>query len=130
MTAGAFLDGINAASLSLMTVVTYQLGRAVLIDLARFDNFAAKTEEKRRRAYYAAWIIPSAGERGSNQMKDPGIRHLAVMVEDFDAAHQQLQKAGVTFLGEPFNNKGNRLVFFSDLDGNILHLIHRERPLP
>jgi glyoxylase I family protein len=75
-------------------------------------------------------IIPSIGERGSNQMKDPGIRHLAIDVDDFDAAHARLQKLGVHFLGDPFNNKGNRLVFFSDLDGNILHLIHRENPLP
>jgi hypothetical protein len=28
------------------------------------------------------------------------------------------------------NNKGNRLVFFSDKDGNILHLIQRPQPLP
>ena len=75
-------------------------------------------------------IIPSAGERGSNQLKDPGIRHLAIAVDDFDAAYQKLVQSGVHFLGEPFNNKGNRLVFFSDLDGNILHLIHREQPLP
>ena len=75
-------------------------------------------------------IIPSAGARGSNQMKDQGIRHLAVAVDDFDGAYKQLQASGVHFLGEPFNNKGNRLVFFSDLDGNILHLIHREKPLP
>jgi chromate transporter len=33
-TAGAVLDGVNAASLSLMALVTYQLGRAALIDLA------------------------------------------------------------------------------------------------
>jgi chromate transporter len=31
-TAGAFLDGVNAASLSLMAVVTWQLGRAALVD--------------------------------------------------------------------------------------------------
>jgi glyoxylase I family protein len=75
-------------------------------------------------------IIPSIGERGSNQMRDPGIRHLAIDVEDFAAAHTQLKQSGVQFLGEPFTVKGNRLVFFSDLDGNILHLITREVPLP
>ena len=32
-TAGAFLDGINAASLALMLVVTYQLGRSALVDI-------------------------------------------------------------------------------------------------
>jgi chromate transporter len=31
-TAGAFLDGVNAASLSLMAVVTWRLGRAALVD--------------------------------------------------------------------------------------------------
>lgn len=31
--AGAFLDGVNACALSLMFVVTYQLGRAALIDV-------------------------------------------------------------------------------------------------
>lgn len=75
-------------------------------------------------------IIPAAGERGPNNMKDPGIRHLAVMVEDFDAAYQRLRDRGVQFLTEPYVNQGNRLVFFSDGDGNILHLIHREKPLP
>ena len=32
-TAGAFLDGVNVAALSLMVVVTYQLGRAALVDI-------------------------------------------------------------------------------------------------
>lgn len=32
--AGAFLDGVNAASLALMTVVTWQLGRSSLVDAA------------------------------------------------------------------------------------------------
>jgi chromate transporter len=32
-TAGAFLDGVNAAALALMLVVTYQLARAAVIDL-------------------------------------------------------------------------------------------------
>jgi chromate transporter len=31
-TAGAFLDGVNTAALALMVVVTYQLGRAAIID--------------------------------------------------------------------------------------------------
>ena len=75
-------------------------------------------------------IIPSEGARGSNLMKDPGIRHLAIISDDFDAAHEQLKKQGVKFLGEPFTTSGNRLVFFADGDGNILHLIQREKPLP
>ena len=75
-------------------------------------------------------IIPSEGERGPQKMKDPGIRHLAIWVDDFDAAQARLRQLGVQFLTDPMNNKGNRLVFFSDGDGNIVHLIHREKPLP
>ena len=75
-------------------------------------------------------IIPSEGDRPPQKMKDPGIRHLAISVEDFDAAHEQLRASGVQFLSEPYVNQGNRLVFFSDRDGNILHLIKRANPLP
>lgn len=75
-------------------------------------------------------IIPSEGERAPQKMKDPGIRHLAISVDDFDAAHEQLRASGVQFLSEPYVNQGNRLVFFSDRDGNILHLIKRANPLP
>src|SRR6202051_2743346 len=75
-------------------------------------------------------IIPSEGERAPQKMKDPGIRHLAISVDDFDAAHEQLRAKSVTFLTDAFTTLGNRLVFFSDADGNILHLIQREKPLP
>jgi glyoxylase I family protein len=74
-------------------------------------------------------IIPSEGERGAQKMKDPGIRHLAILVDDFDAAQADLRKKGVAFLGEPINNQGNRLVFFADGDGNFVHLVHRANPL-
>jgi glyoxylase I family protein len=75
-------------------------------------------------------IIPSEGERAPQKMKDVGIRHLAIAVDDFDAAHAQLKSQNVKFLGEPYETQGNRLVFFSDCDDNILHLITRETPLP
>jgi glyoxylase I family protein len=74
-------------------------------------------------------IIPSEGSRAPQKMKDPGIRHLAILVDDFDAAHQELRTRGVQFLTEPLNLNGNRLVFFADGDGNIVHLIFREHPL-
>ena len=79
-------------------------------------------------------IVPSEGERSQQVsyqgMKDPGLRHLAIKVDDFDASHRELQSQGVHFLTEPYLNQGNRLVFFTDADGNLLHLIEREKPLP
>lgn len=74
-------------------------------------------------------IIPSEGERAAQKMKDPGIRHLAIMVDDFDVAYAHLRQKGVSFLGEPIDNQGNRLVFFADGDGNFLHLIRRQNPI-
>ena len=75
-------------------------------------------------------IIPSAGDMIHSNMKDQGIRHLAIDVDDFDAGYAKLKAQAVEFVGEPFNNQGNRLVFFRDCDGNIVHLIAREKPLP
>ncbi|HYP05162.1 MAG TPA: VOC family protein [Bryobacteraceae bacterium] len=75
-------------------------------------------------------IIPSVGERGPQNLKDPGIRHMAVDVDDFDEALSVLRAKNVNFIGEPFENQGNRLAFFTDLDGNYLHLIRRPKPLP
>ena len=75
-------------------------------------------------------IIPAEGDRTPAKMKDPGLRHLAIAVENFDQAHQALRAKGVTFVTEPTSLLGNRLAFFTDLDGNLLHLIDREKPLP
>jgi len=78
-------------------------------------------------------IIPSEGSRPPQTMennKNPGIRHFAIGVDDFDAAYKHLQGLKVNFLNEPFALGPNRLVFFNDGDGNLLHLIKRETPLP
>lgn len=74
-------------------------------------------------------IIPSEGERPQSEIKTPGLRHIAITVENFDEGYQQLLKQGVTFLGEPYEAQGNRLVFFNDPDGNVIHLIQRSQPL-
>jgi catechol 2,3-dioxygenase-like lactoylglutathione lyase family enzyme len=75
-------------------------------------------------------IIPSEGDRAPQHMKDPGIRHLAISVDNFDAATEELRKRGIEFLTQPTEVQGNRLIFFSDADGNYLHLIQRPQPLP
>lgn len=75
-------------------------------------------------------LIPAEGARGENAMRTPGLRHLAVTSTDFDAAYEDLKEKGVKFVGEPFETQGNRLAFFTDCDGNLLHLIRRPQPLP
>jgi glyoxylase I family protein len=78
-------------------------------------------------------IIPAEGAREPQDMasnKRPGIRHLAIAVDDFAAAHEHLKSLHVNFLGEPFDLGTNRLLFFNDGDGNLVHLIQRGTPLP
>ncbi|MDX2266684.1 MAG: VOC family protein [Bryobacter sp.] len=75
-------------------------------------------------------IIPSEGEAPATAMRTPGLRHLAIAIDDFDAALAYLEGKHVKFTGKPFVNQGNRLVFFEDCDGNLCHLIQREKPLP
>jgi glyoxylase I family protein len=75
-------------------------------------------------------FIPAEGDRGPNTLKSPGLRHLALLVDDFEAQYARLQRKGVHFIGEPSESKGNKVVFFTDPEGNILHLLQRATPLP
>lgn len=75
-------------------------------------------------------IIPAEGERPGYTAKTPGLRHLAIAVQDFDAAYQELKRRGVKLTSEPLENQGNRLAWFEDPEGNILHIVARPHPLP
>jgi catechol 2,3-dioxygenase-like lactoylglutathione lyase family enzyme len=70
-------------------------------------------------------IITAEGERAPQTMKQPGLRHLALTVDRFDEDYARLRAAGVAFQGEPLDSKGVKVVFFSDPEGNYLHLIQR-----
>ncbi|SRR5579884_246196 len=74
-------------------------------------------------------IIPAEGEAPPAGMRTPGMRHIAILVDDFDSAYRKLRDQGVLLEGEPYSNEGNRLAFFRDADGNLLHLIQRAKPL-
>lgn len=75
-------------------------------------------------------IIRAEGERGEQTLKTPGLRHLALAVDDFDSVYADLQAKGMSFVGEPLESKGNKVVFFTDPEGNYLHLLQRGTPLP
>lgn len=75
-------------------------------------------------------FIPAEGEAQEQAMRTPGIRHLAIAVDDFDQAHAMLAEKGVKWIGEPTTSpEGNRLAFFEDGDGNYLHLIQRAQAI-
>ncbi len=74
-------------------------------------------------------IITSGGGLAPKAMKDAGLRHLALTVGDYDAAFAQLKAKGVSFLGEPIVNAEVKVAFFTDIEGNFLHIIQRLKPL-
>ena len=76
-------------------------------------------------------IIEATGAAaGVPGLRDAGLRHLAIEVTDFAETCQRLTAEGIRFLTAPETKGGNSLAFFTDCDGNILHLLHREKPLP
>lgn len=55
--AGAFLDGVNVASLALMAVVTWQLGRAALVDVPTLLLALASAVLLVRFRVNSAWLV-------------------------------------------------------------------------
>jgi len=73
-------------------------------------------------------LIPAVGDAVKTEVKTPGIRHLAISVDDFDAAVKDLAVKGIEFF-DRVEAGSIRLAFFRDPEGNILHLIHRDSPI-
>ncbi len=96
-------------------VINYDAGKAVFIKAPDGSMFE---------------IIASEGARAPATLKDPGLRHVALTVSDFEAAYGKIKAAGVKFISEPLDSKGVKVVFFEDPEGNYLHLLKRETPLP
>jgi chromate transporter len=60
-TAGAFLDGVNAASLALMAVVTWELGRAALVDPLTVALAVVSGAVLIRFQVNSAWLVLAGG---------------------------------------------------------------------
>ena len=54
--------------------------------------------------------------------------HLALHVEDVEAARAELEEKGVTFAGDILDTGVCHMAFFTDPDGNDLMLHHRYAP--
>ena len=73
-------------------------------------------------------ISPSEGDPVKTAMKTPGIRHLAISVDDFEGGVEKLTSQGIEII-QRMNADGNYLAFFLDPEGNILHLIRRDKKI-
>ncbi|HTP34313.1 MAG TPA: VOC family protein [Candidatus Acidoferrales bacterium] len=99
-------------------VINYRSSRSKTVFVKAFDGYMIEI------------IEAEPGTTPAEGMKAAGFRHLALAVDDFDATYARLVSKGVAFLTEPERASGNTIAFFRDCDGNILHLLHREKPLP
>ena len=62
--AGSFLDGVNVASLGLMAAVTWQLGRAALVDWVTVSLAVVATVLVFRLRINSAWLVLGGGLLG------------------------------------------------------------------
>ena len=62
--AGAFLDGVNAAALALMLVVTYELGRAAVVDVKTIVLALVSAVILFRFRVNSAWLVLGGGMAG------------------------------------------------------------------
>ncbi len=75
--------------------------------------------------YYKGKSTVKTGERKANE---PGFRHVALRVDDIDAAYGSLRAKKVRFISEPVtvsqpeSLKGFKFCYFFDPDGNIWEL--------
>lgn len=95
------------------------------IVIAKNGNYFIKAEDKSMIEICIAKV-----EIGRFNDKANGIRHIALEVDDFDAAVDRLLKANVEVVYEPkVSDSGVKTFFFRDPEGNVLHLICRANPL-
>ena len=95
-TAGALLDGVNAAALALMVVVTYQLGRAAIMDFTTIAHAIISGAILFRFRLNSAWLVLGGGIAGGFSMDE--------------WTHPQAQENSSTALG---TNAGDASQLFS-----------------
>ncbi|HTD65187.1 MAG TPA: VOC family protein [Candidatus Limnocylindria bacterium] len=81
-----------------------------------------------------AWMEIYQGNYGAKETADnklQGWRHLALRVRSIEAAKRELENKGLklTELTKPAGG-GGRVLFFQDIEGNLLHLVERPKESP
>ena len=75
-------------------------------------------------------LVKTDSKNQPTGLEVPGIRHLAIAVDDFEEAEAKIREADTEILQEPVTApNGAKTMFFRDIDGNILHFIKRPKPL-
>ena len=76
-------------------------------------------------------FVTAESEKTDRGVKTSGIRHIAIGVtmDGFDDMVEKLYTANIEVVTEPVAGNGYKTFFFRDIEGNVLHLIARDKPL-
>jgi glyoxylase I family protein len=75
-------------------------------------------------------IMPDNGEKPvTHHPYDPGIRHIALRVQDFEAAYGSLEGKVLGLMPPAPAAGGGQIAFFHDPEGNLLQLVSRDSEL-
>lgn len=71
-------------------------------------------------------LVTATEDGGVLGEKVSGMRHIALAVDNFEEAVEQLKAKNVEVVSEPVvTSAGVKTFFFRDPEGNVLHLIYR-----
>jgi catechol 2,3-dioxygenase-like lactoylglutathione lyase family enzyme len=75
-------------------------------------------------------IMPDNGAAPAvHQPLDPGIRHIAFRVKDFEAAYSALEGNVLGLMPPAPAAGGGQVAFFHDPEGNLIQIVSRDREL-
>lgn len=75
-------------------------------------------------------FVKTTEDGGEIGEKVSGLRHLALLVDNFEEMVEKLRAVNVPVVTEVnIAANGNKTFFFRDPEGNVLHLIYRTEPL-
>jgi catechol 2,3-dioxygenase-like lactoylglutathione lyase family enzyme len=95
------------------------------------DTLGLRPDEKARYEFWVGdtcFAIWDPERMGGGEFAPQRNAHIALHVDDIDAARAELESKGVEFLGDTFDTGVCRMAFFRDPDGNDLMLHGRYAP--
>ena len=72
-------------------------------------------------------ILPTEETRAERALNAPGLSHIGLVVEDFEATEAHLGENGVHLQGVRDTSNGWRIGYFEDPEGNTLEIVRRPR---
>jgi catechol 2,3-dioxygenase-like lactoylglutathione lyase family enzyme len=72
-------------------------------------------------------ILPTDEERSDRALTAPGLSHIGLVVDDFEAIERRLEAGGLQLHGVRDTSNGWRIGYFEDPEENTLEIVYRPR---